>query len=80
LGWQIRMAQGVQRARRTLAGLSNAYLTSVNGQAEWQVAHAADPHGFARELLPVRVEDCPRPGLLGAIDLFSHGPDMVSRV
>ncbi|CAO5184692.1 hypothetical protein FAIPA1_590014 [Frankia sp. AiPs1] len=65
--WQIRMQQGVQHARRTIAVLSDAYLTSVYGQAEWQAAHAADPHGFERKLLPIRVEDCPRPGLLGAV-------------
>lgn len=33
----------------------------------------ADPDGMARKLLPVRVEDCARPGLLGqvvTVDLF----------
>ncbi|SNQ45386.1 hypothetical protein FRACA_10145 [Frankia canadensis] len=73
--WQVRMQQGVRDTQRTIAVLSGAYLNSVYGQAEWQAAHAADPQGFARKLLPVRVEDCPRPGLLGAvvsIDLFDH--------
>ncbi|WP_133150779.1 toll/interleukin-1 receptor domain-containing protein, partial [Frankia canadensis] len=76
--WQIRMQQGVQHSQRTVAVLSAAYLTSVYGQSEWQAAQAADPHGFGRKLLPVRVEDCPRPGLLGgvvSIDLFHHNPD-----
>ncbi|ETA03190.1 hypothetical protein CcI6DRAFT_01345 [Frankia sp. CcI6] len=80
--WQIRMQQGVQHARHTLAVLSGAYLTSIYGHAEWQAAHAADPHGFKRKLLPVRVEDCPRPGLLGAvvsIDLFHHDADKAGR-
>ncbi|KPM52557.1 molecular chaperone Tir [Frankia sp. R43] len=76
--WQIRMQQGVQHSRRTIAVLSDAYLTSIYGQTEWQAAHAADPHGFERKLLPIRIEDCPRPGLLGAvvsIDLFPHDAD-----
>ncbi|TCJ40421.1 toll/interleukin-1 receptor domain-containing protein [Parafrankia sp. BMG5.11] len=80
--WQIRMQQGVQRAQRTVAVLSDAYLTSVYGQTEWQAAHAADPHGFGRKLLPVRVEDCLRPGLLGAvvsIDLFNHDAHQAGR-
>ncbi|WP_308222687.1 TIR domain-containing protein [Frankia sp. AgPm24] len=80
--WQIRMQQGVQHARRTIAVLSHAYLTSIYGQAEWQAAQAADPHGFERKLVSVRVEDCPRPGLLGAvvsIDLFHHDADKASR-
>ena len=75
--WAIRMQQGVVYATRTIALLSSAYLTSVYGQSEWQSAQAADPLGFARKLLPIRVEDCPRPGLLGnivSIDLFLDSP------
>ncbi len=58
--------------------LSGAYLDSVYGQVEWLAAQPADPHGFARKLLPVRIEDCSRPGLLGAvvsIDLFDRAVD-----
>ncbi|WP_131803618.1 toll/interleukin-1 receptor domain-containing protein, partial [Pseudofrankia sp. EUN1h] len=80
--WQIRMQQGMEGARRTVAVLSTAYLSSVYGQNEWQAAHAADPHGFARKLLPVRVEDCRRPGLLRgivSIDLFDLDPDQASQ-
>ncbi|WP_307873653.1 MULTISPECIES: TIR domain-containing protein, partial [unclassified Frankia] len=75
--WQFRMDEGVRRAERTIAILSAAYLTSVYGRQEWQAAQAADPNGFARKLLPVRVEDCLRPGLLGgvvSIDLFGRDP------
>ncbi|MBL7489569.1 TIR domain-containing protein [Frankia sp. AgB1.9] len=71
--WQIKMDEGVRRATRTIAILSSAYLDSVYGRQEWQAAQAADPDGFGRKLLPIRVEDCPRPGLLAAvvsIDLF----------
>lgn len=73
--WAIGMQQGVVHAQRTVALLSHAYLRSVYGQAEWQAAQATDPLGFARTLLPIRLEDCPRPGLLGqivSIDLFDR--------
>ncbi len=71
--WAVRMQQGVSQADRTIALLSDTYLTSVYGQAEWQAAQAADPLGFASRLVPIRIADCPRPGLLGQIvsfDLF----------
>ncbi|MEX5636606.1 toll/interleukin-1 receptor domain-containing protein [Parafrankia sp. FMc2] len=76
--WAVRMQQGTTEAERTIALLSAAYLRSVYGQNEWHAAHTADPAGFTRRLLPVRVEDCPRPGLLGqivTIDLFGHPAD-----
>ncbi|CUU56590.1 WD40-like Beta Propeller Repeat [Parafrankia irregularis] len=77
--WAVRMQQGVVHAQRTIALLSTEYLKSVYGQSEWQAAHAADPLGFARKLLPIRLEDCPRPGLLSqivSIDLFGRSADV----
>ncbi len=71
--WMSHMDEGIRSSARTLAVLSRAYLRSVYGQAEWEGAYRADPTGFARRLIPVRVEDCPRPGLLGGVvsfDLF----------
>ncbi|MBL7500315.1 TIR domain-containing protein [Frankia sp. CNm7] len=71
--WFFQMDRGLEVAGRTVALLSHAYLQSVYGKQEWQSARAADPMGLARRLLPVRVEDCPRPGLLStvvSIDLF----------
>ncbi|WP_322768863.1 TIR domain-containing protein [Frankia sp. Cr1] len=71
--WAVGMQQGVTNAAHTLALLSEAYLRSVYGRAEWQAAQAADPLGFAGRLIPIRIADCPRPGLLGQIvsfDLF----------
>ncbi|MEX5713775.1 toll/interleukin-1 receptor domain-containing protein, partial [Parafrankia sp. FMc6] len=71
--WMAGMQQGVTKSARTIALLSHAYLNSVYGQTEWQAAQAADPLGFARKLIPIRIADCPRPGLLGQIvsfDLF----------
>ncbi len=76
--WMSRMDEGIRAGARTLAVLSRAYLRSVYGQAEWEGAYQADPTGFARRLVPVRVEDCPRPGLLGGVvsfDLFGLSAD-----
>jgi hypothetical protein len=80
--WQIKMDEGVRRATRTIAILSRAYLDSVYGKVEWQSAQAADPKGFARKLLPIRIEDCERPGLLAgvvSIDLFRLARDDASQ-
>ncbi|WP_163553621.1 toll/interleukin-1 receptor domain-containing protein [Candidatus Frankia alpina] len=71
--WPAGMQRGVAVARRTIALLSPAYLRSVYGQVEWLAAQAADPLGFAGKLIPIRVAECPREGLLGQIvsfDLF----------
>lgn len=65
--WMSLMDDGVRAARHTIAVLSHAYLRSVYGQAEWQAAYRQDPDGFARKIVPVRVEDCPRPGFLGGV-------------
>jgi hypothetical protein len=79
--WTKSMSDGIERADRTLAILSEAYLASVYGQTEWQAAYRADPQGFRRRLVPVRVEDCRRPGILGEIvsfDLFACSPEEAS--
>jgi hypothetical protein len=68
--------------------VSNDYLRSVVGQQDWQAAVRSDPQGFARKLIPVRVEACEPLGLLGgiaALDLFDKPPEeardyLVSRV
>ena len=71
--WVAGMDEGVVKARRTVAVLSEEYTRSVFGAAEWRAAWAADPGGADRKLLVVRVADCARPGLLGqvvGVDLF----------
>ncbi|WP_239405084.1 toll/interleukin-1 receptor domain-containing protein [Frankia sp. Cj3] len=68
--WTARMEEGIRGARHTLAILSAAYLESGWGRAEWEAAHLADQSGTERKLIPVRVEDCPRPGLLGRVVYF----------
>ncbi|WP_250279739.1 TIR domain-containing protein [Frankia sp. Cppng1_Ct_nod] len=81
--WSAVMQDGVQHADRTIAVLSNAYLRSVYGAAEWEAAWLDDPRGTDRKLIPIRVEDCPRPGLLGAVvsfDLFNLAADAARAV
>jgi WD40 repeat protein len=71
--WVREMDRGVRWSRHIVAIVSADYLTSVFATAEWQAAWRADPTGERRILLPVRVADCPMPGLLGqisAVDLF----------
>src|SRR5215475_9003810 len=71
--WVQLMQAGTHAAARTIAVLSDSYLESVYGGAEWQAAWARDPAGAGRKLLPVRVSACDRPGLLAGVvgvDLF----------
>jgi len=72
------MHRAAQEAVRTVAVLSDAYLSSAYGEAEWQAAWAADPWGREGKLLAFRVQDCARPGLLGqlvSVDLFGLAAD-----
>ncbi len=74
--WVHLMHEGVQGAGRTVAVLSEAYLASVFGTAEWEAAWRGDPLGEQRKLLVFRIADCQRPGLLGGVvstDLFGLG-------
>jgi len=75
--WVHQMHTAVQRAERTLAVLSPAYLESSEfGEAEWRVAFAADPSGEGRRLIPVRVAECHPEGLLKTrvyVDLAGRG-------
>jgi hypothetical protein len=76
--WMFGMDQGVRHARKMIVLLSAAYLASVYGEQEWRTVQAADPQGFARKLLPVRIEACERPGLLRTVvgfDLFDLEPE-----
>jgi hypothetical protein len=61
------MERGVTEYDRTIAVLSPDYLTSVYGRQEWQAAQGADPAGFARRLVPVRVAPCAPQGLLASV-------------
>ncbi len=80
--WVAGMQDGVTRAARTIAVLSDDYARSVYGAAEWRAAWAADPDGQARKLLVFRIEECPRPGLLAqivSVDLFGVGQEGARR-
>src|SRR5260370_37357385 len=79
--WIERMQAATRDAARTIAVLSEAYLASAYGMAEWQAAWASDPDGARRKLLIVRIAPCERPGLLAGIvgvDLFGV-PERVAR-
>jgi hypothetical protein len=80
--WTTRMREGITGADRTLAVVSSAYLRSVYGQAEWEATYRRDPTGFARRLVPIRVEECEAPDLLGGVvslDLFGSSADAARR-
>lgn len=71
--WTLGMQDGVRWATHTIAVFSDDYLGSVFGQAEWLAAWRDDPQGAKRKLLPVRVGECERPGLVAdvvGIDVF----------
>jgi hypothetical protein len=71
--WITLMQDGVSRSARVIVVLSPAYIGSVFGAAEWQAIWVHDPGGAKRRVIPVRVADCERPGLLAGIvgiDLF----------
>ncbi|WP_116438866.1 toll/interleukin-1 receptor domain-containing protein, partial [Pseudofrankia asymbiotica] len=76
--WYLGMQQGVTHAQKMIALLSPGYLESVFGGQEWRAVLAADPIGFTHRLLPVRIEECDRPGLLRTVvgfDLFGLEPE-----
>jgi tetratricopeptide (TPR) repeat protein len=69
------MHKATTKAKRTLAVLSPAYLTSQFGEAEWRVAFASDPDGEKGLLVPVRVAEVAPEGLLATriyIDLVGR--------
>ncbi|WP_261561969.1 FxSxx-COOH system tetratricopeptide repeat protein [Frankia tisae] len=82
--WRLKMEHGIKRATRTIAILSKGYLISVYGGEEWRAARAADPEGLERKLLPIRIEECKRPGVLDtvvSVDLFDlPAPDASRRL
>lgn len=67
--WAASLRRDMTASERTIALVSETYLASAYEQRAWELAYQHD-HGFARKLLPVRVEDCRLPGLLGDIKAF----------
>jgi hypothetical protein len=71
--WARLVQTGLAQASRLIAVLSEAYVQSLAGAAQWQALWATDPDGTMRKVVPVRVTNCARPGLLAGIvgvDLF----------
>jgi hypothetical protein len=52
---------------RNIAVLSPNYFLSEFAEAEWTAAFRLDPTGKNEKLIPVRIEDCQPPGLLGSL-------------
>lgn len=76
------MQKAASTARQTIGVLSEAYLASQYGEAEWRVAFAEDPSGEQRGLVPVRVAPVAVPGLLKTrvfIDLVGLDRDAAKR-
>lgn len=63
----LEMDRAAAAANRTIAVLSPDYLKSNFAPAEWAAAFAKDPEGLKRQLVPVRIRECPLEGLLRAI-------------
>jgi len=75
---QVETVEELGSAQKMIALLSPGYLESVYGGQEWRAVLAADPIGFTHKLLPVRIEECDRPGLLRTVvgfDLFGLEPE-----
>jgi TIR domain len=62
--WAHEMQRATTTAERIVAVLSDAYLQSGHGEAEWRAFYAKDPSGERGLLLPVRVSEVEPPGLL----------------
>jgi hypothetical protein len=60
----LEMDRAARLAKRTILVLSKALLAKPFPAAEWAAAFAADPAGWERKLVPVRVDDVDPPGLL----------------
>src|SRR5882672_7993581 len=54
----LNMHRAAQEVQRTIAVLSETYLSSLYTQPEWAAAFAQDPTSTRRSLLPVRVREC----------------------
>jgi hypothetical protein len=63
----VEMDKAAQVAKRTIAVLSPSYVAAAFTQPEWASAFAGDPTGAARKLVPVRVTETERSGLLSQI-------------
>ena len=63
----VEMQKATVECERTIAVFSPNYFLSEFAEAEWAAAFRLDPTGKNEKLIPVRIEDCQPPGLLGSI-------------
>lgn len=68
--WIRKMGQGIQEAQRTISLISKNYIDSIYGMAEWESVFRSDPQGLLRRLIPIRIEDCELPAILGSVSFF----------
>ncbi|EFC83751.1 TIR domain-containing protein [Parafrankia sp. EUN1f] len=68
--WASFLEKAVRSSERVICLLSDAYLAWAYAKQQWEDAYVADPDGFERKLLPIRVADCSRPGMLNKIQAF----------
>jgi TIR domain/NB-ARC domain len=62
-----KMHEAIQQVERTIAVLSTNYLEALYTYPEWEAAFQQDPRGEKGILVPVRIQECKPPGLLGPI-------------
>jgi hypothetical protein len=63
----LEMQQAATGTQKTIAVLSEDYLSAHFTQPEWAAAMARDAEGHERTLVPVRVRECEPKGLLGPV-------------
>lgn len=63
----LEMQNASDTCSRTVAILSPQYLGAQFTQPEWAAAFAADPQGWGRKLVPVKVRDCIPTGMLAQV-------------
>jgi tetratricopeptide (TPR) repeat protein len=63
----VEMQKATVECERTIAVFSRNYFLSEFAEAEWAAAFRLDPIGKNEKLIPVRIEACQPPGLLGSI-------------
>ena len=63
----LEMQKAATGTHKTIAVLSDNYLSAEYTHPEWAAAFARDPQGHERTLIPMRVQECTPRGLLGPI-------------
>jgi hypothetical protein len=64
----LEMQKAARGTHKTIAVLSENYLDAEYTHPEWAAAFVRDPQGQQRTLIPMRVQKCTPPGLLGPIN------------